>query len=76
MARILCESKAVPRKEFFESWEAALHIQQTFGEHLPHLYLVDLAAGHALICYLLLILEPACKGALAVDIARPEYYGQ
>jgi len=33
---------------------------------------VDLAAGHGLTAWMLLVMEPACRSALCVDITRPD----
>jgi hypothetical protein len=66
VARTVCEAECLPRKELFESWEVARRVRRRIrGRRV-----VELAAGHALVAHLLLLLDPSSERALAVD-AKP-----
>jgi hypothetical protein len=66
VARASCEAGCLPRKELFESWEVARRIRRRVrGQRV-----VELAAGHALVAHLLLLLDTSSECALAVD-AKP-----
>ena len=66
MARAVCEAGCLPRKELFESWEVARRVRRRIrGRRV-----VELAAGHALVSHLLLLLDDTSVSALAVD-AKP-----
>jgi hypothetical protein len=63
VARAVCEEACLPRKELFESWEVARRVRRRVrGRRV-----VELAAGHALVAQLLLLLDATSQGALAVD---------
>jgi hypothetical protein len=66
VARAVCEAECLPRKELYESWEVARRIRRRIRGHR----VVELAAGHALLAYLLLLLDGSSETALAVD-AKP-----
>src|SRR5512133_910269 len=63
VARTVCEAECLPRKELFESWEVARRVRRRVrGGRV-----VELAAGHALVAHLLLLLDDSSERALAVD---------
>jgi hypothetical protein len=67
IARSLCETGCVPRKELFEAWEVARRARRRFrGGRV-----VDLACGHALVAQLMLLLDDSSPTALAVDSKLP-----
>jgi hypothetical protein len=62
-ARAVCEASCLPRKELFESWEVARRVRRRVrGRRV-----VELAAGHALVSHLLLLLDDTSQNALAAD---------
>jgi len=66
VARAVCEAECLPRKELYESWEVARRVRRRVrGRRV-----VELAAGHALLAHLLLLLDDSSPTALAVD-AKP-----
>ena len=63
VARAVCEAGCLPRKELFESWEVARRVRRRVrGRRV-----VELAAGHALVAHLLLLLDDTSETAVAVD---------
>jgi hypothetical protein len=67
LGRAVCEAGCLPRKELYEAWETARRVRRRFrGGRI-----VDLAAGHGLLSYVLLILDDSSPVALAVDTAFP-----
>lgn len=68
VGRALCEADCLPRKELYESWELARRVRRRMrGGRV-----VDLAAGHALVAYLMLLLDDTSPSAVAVDPNVPE----
>lgn len=67
VGRAVCGADVLPRKELYESWEVARRARTL----VRGARIVDLAAGHALIAHLLLIMDPESPGAIAVDTRRP-----
>ncbi len=68
VGRAVCAADVLPRKELYESWEVARRARTVRrGGRV-----VDLAAGHALIAHLLLIMDPRAPSALAIDARRPD----
>ncbi len=63
MARSVCEAACLPRKELYESWEVARRVRRRIRGHR----VVELAAGHALVAQLLLLLDDSSPGAVAID---------
>ncbi|HUL80292.1 MAG TPA: methyltransferase domain-containing protein [Vicinamibacteria bacterium] len=63
VARAVCEASCLPRKELYESWEVARRVRRRVRGR-P---VVELAAGHALVAHLLLLLDDSSEGAVAVD---------
>ncbi len=67
VARVVCAADCLPRKELFESWEVARRARRRFrGGRV-----VDLACGHGLIAWLLLLLDDSSPSALAIDTRIP-----
>ena len=63
VARAVCEAGCLPRKELFESWEVARRVRRRVrGRRV-----VEMAAGHALVSHLLLLLDDSSASAVAVD---------
>lgn len=67
LARAVCEAECLPRKELFEAWEMAKRVRR----HVRGGRVVDLAAGHGLLAYALLMLDDSSPGAVCVDTRRP-----
>jgi len=67
LARAVCEAECLPRKELFEAWEVARRVRR----HVRGGRVVDLAAGHGLLAYALLLLDDTSPGAVCVDTRRP-----
>ena len=71
VARAVCEAGCLPRKELFEAWEVARRVRRRFrGGRV-----VDLACGHGLLAYILLLLDDTSPQALAVDRQLPQSAG-
>jgi len=71
LARAVCEAGCLPRKELFEAWEVARRVRRRFrGGRV-----VDLACGHGLLAYILLLLDDSSPQALAVDRQLPQSAG-
>jgi hypothetical protein len=67
LARTVCEASCLPRKELLESWEMARRVRR----HLRGGRIIDLAAGHGLLAWALLLLDDTSPEALCVDTRRP-----
>jgi hypothetical protein len=68
IARVVCEAECLPRKELFESWEVARRTRRRFrGGRV-----VDLACGHGLVAYLMLLLDDSSPSALCIDKRIPK----
>jgi len=68
IARTVCESECLPRKELFEAWEVARRTRRRFrGGRV-----IDLACGHGLLAQILLLLDNSSPSALAVDARLPQ----
>lgn len=68
IARAVCTAGCLPRKELFEAWEVARRVRRRFRSGR----VVDLACGHGLLAYILLLLDDSSRAALAVDRHLPE----
>ncbi|MDB4973058.1 MAG: hypothetical protein JWN48_1399 [Myxococcaceae bacterium] len=67
IARVICRAECLPRKELYESWEVARRVRRRFrGGRV-----VDLACGHGLTAWLMLLLDGSSQAALAVDMRLP-----
>src|SRR6185295_17280804 len=68
VARAVCEAECLPKKELYESWEVARRVRRRFrGGRV-----LDLACGHGLVAWLMLVLDDTSERALAVDKRIPE----
>lgn len=67
LARAVCEAEVLPRKELFEAWETARRVRRRFRGG-P---VVDLAAGHGLLAWILMVLDDSSPSALCVDVRKP-----
>lgn len=74
VARAVCEAHVLPRKELFETWEAALVITRAHAHRLRghRARVMDLAGGHGLLALAILVLNPECPSALVVDKRKPD----
>jgi len=71
LARSVCHAGCLPRKELFEAWETARRVRRRFrGGRV-----VDLACGHGLLAYTLLLLDDTSPEAVGVDLHIPESAG-
>ena len=72
IAREVCDSECLARKELFEAWEVARRTRRRFrGGRV-----IDLACGHALLAQILLLLDDTSPSALAVDVRLPKSAAQ
>ena len=68
IARAVCRAGCLPRKELYEAWEVARRVRRRFrGGRI-----IDLACGHGLLAYLLLLLDDSSPEAIAVDRFIPD----
>lgn len=68
IARVVCEADCLPRKELFESWEVARRTRRRFrGGRV-----IDLACGHGLVAYLMLLLDDTSPAAIGIDAKVPK----
>jgi hypothetical protein len=67
VARVVARAECLPRKELYESWEVARRVRRRMrGGRV-----VELAAGHGLVAWLLLLLDDTSERALAIDAIEP-----
>lgn len=67
IARAVCRTECLPRKELYEAWEVARRARRRFrGGRV-----IDLACGHGLVAHLMLVLDDTSPDALAVDTKVP-----
>jgi hypothetical protein len=67
VGRVVCEAECLPRRELYEAWEVARRVRRRFrGGRV-----VDLACGHGLVAWLMLLLDDTSPTALAVDTRLP-----
>jgi hypothetical protein len=67
LARAVCAAGCLPRKELYEAWEVARRVRR----HFRGGRVVDLAAGHGLLAYALLLLDDSTPEALCIDPHPP-----
>src|SRR3954454_7067292 len=67
VGRVVAAANCLPRKELFESWEVARRVRRRVRGR-P---ILELAAGHGLVAWLLLLLDPTAPGARCVDRRKP-----
>ena len=67
IARAVCRAECLPRKELYEAWEVARRTRRRFrGGRV-----FDLACGHGLTAWLMLLLDDTSPDAVAVDKKIP-----
>src|SRR5215510_9237548 len=67
LARAVCHSGCLPRKELYEAWETARRVRRLFrGGRV-----VDLGGGHGLLAQAMLLLDDTSPDALVVDATLP-----
>ena len=67
VARVVASAECLPRKELYESWEVARRVRRRMRGHR----VVELAAGHGLVAWLLLLLDDTSSAAVVVDTKAP-----
>lgn len=68
IARVVCETGCLPRKELYEAWEVARRTRRVFrGGRV-----VDLGGGHGLVAHIMLLLDDSSPASVVVDPAIPE----
>ena len=67
LARAVCRAECLPRKELYEAWEVARRVRRRMRGGRA----VDLAAGHGLLAWVLILLDDSTPHALCVDTRRP-----
>lgn len=68
IARVVCRTETLPRKEFYEAWEVAKRIRR----HFRGGRIVDLACGHGLLAHIMMILDDTSPSAICVDTMIPK----
>jgi hypothetical protein len=67
IARAVCQTGCLPRKELYEAWEVARRVRRLFrGGRV-----VDLGAGHGLLAHIMLVLDDSSSAATIVDRVLP-----
>lgn len=74
LAAVVCDTGMLPEKELHECWQMAQVVHRTFPDSLR---IADIAAGHGLLAWILVLLArkseaPQARTAVAVDITRPK----
>ncbi|HET9236606.1 MAG TPA: methyltransferase [Oligoflexus sp.] len=74
LAAAVCETGMLPEKELHECWQMAQIVDRAFPDSLR---IADIAAGHGLLAWILVLLARKSEGlrprtAVAVDITRPK----
>ena len=67
LARVLCEAECLPRRELFEAWAVARRARRK----LRGGRIVDVACGHGLGAWVMMLLDDSSQEAQAVDIRLP-----
>lgn len=67
LGRAVCAAQALPRKEFFETWEVATRVRKK----LRGRPILEVGAGHGFLSMLLVILDDSIPRAVCVDRSRP-----
>jgi len=67
LGRAVSRAACLPRKEFFEAWEVAKRVKR----RLKAPRVVELAGGHGLLSFMLLLLDREIEEAVCVDRRRP-----
>ena len=67
VGRVVSEAECLPRRELYEAWEVARRTRRKFrGGHV-----VDLACGHGLVAWLMILLDDTSPSAIAIDSCLP-----
>ena len=67
IARAVCHTGCLPRKELYEAWEMARRVRRRFrGSRV-----VDLGGGHGLLAQVMLLLDDSSPDAIVVDKTVP-----
>jgi hypothetical protein len=67
LATAVCGAGCLPRKELYEAWEVGRRVRRWFrGGRV-----VDLAGGHGLLAWVMLLLDDSSPDAIVVDAAVP-----
>lgn len=67
LGRVVCRAECLPRKELYEAWEVARRTRRRCrGGRV-----LDVAGGHGLLAYVMLVLDDSSPEALVVDPAPP-----
>lgn len=72
LARAVCAANCLPRKELFEAWETAKRVRR----RLRGGTVVDVAGGHGLVAFAMLLLDNSSPRALVVDKRQPESFAR
>lgn len=68
LARVLCAANCLPRKELHEAWETARRARRRHkGGRV-----VDLACGHGLLAFVMLLIDDTSPDAVCVDTRKPQ----
>jgi hypothetical protein len=67
VGRVVSEAECLPRKELFESWEVASRVRRRVRGR-P---ILEVAAGHGLVAWLLLLLDADTPEARCIDRRKP-----
>lgn len=67
LGRVLCEAECLPRRELYEAWAVTRRVRRK----LRGGRVVDMACGHGLVAWLMLMLDDSSPAALAVDTRLP-----
>jgi hypothetical protein len=67
LARTICNADCLPRKELFESWEFAKRVSRR-AKGGP---VVDLACGHGVVAWMMLLLDRSTTSATCIDPRLP-----
>lgn len=67
IARAVCRSGCLPRKELYEAWETARRVRRLFrGGRV-----VDMCGGHGLLAHVMLLLDDSSAEAMVIDRTVP-----
>ena len=67
LGRTLCAARCLPRKELFEAWETCKRVRR----RLRGGTVVDVAAGHGLVAFIMLLLDDSSLRAICIDQRQP-----
>jgi hypothetical protein len=67
LARVVCAANCLPRKELYEAWETARRARR----RLKGGRVVDLAAGHGLLAFCMVLIDDSSPSAMCVDTRKP-----